>query len=154
MSAPHELTFALGKPWLFELVEEDGTRTRSDLGYNRMWISTSFGTEVGLPTSIFAHEVSLGDPVLDTPPLSDDTESSEDGDYGAEEDTTEMELDFETENDSQNGGSNPIESNSLSKKGPQVIKKSKGYWEDLSGWGIMSPKSTSKGKEKVTRITS
>ena len=127
---------------------------RSDLGYSRMWISTSFGTEVGLPTSIFAHEVSLGDPVLDTPPLSDDTESSEDGDYdGTEEATTEMELDFETENDSQNDRSNTIESNSLPKKGPQVIKKSKGYWEDLSGWGITSSKPTSKGKEKVTRIT-
>jgi hypothetical protein len=146
---------ALGKPWLFELVEEDGTRIRSDLGYSRMWISTSFGIEVGLPTSIFAHEVSLGDPVLDTPPLSDETESSEDEDYsGADEDITEMELDPETENDSQDERSNPIQSNPLPKKGPEAIKKPKRYWEDLSGWGILSSKPTSKGKEKVIRITS
>lgn len=108
-----------------------------------MWISTSFGIEVGLPTSIFAHEVSLGDPVLDTPPLSDEMESSEDEYSGADEDTTEMDLDPETENDSQGPISNP-----------HPKKKSKGYWEDLSGWGILSTEPKSKGKEKVTWTTS
>ena len=126
---------------------------RSDLGFSRMWISTSFGIEVGLPTSIFAHEVSLGDPVLDTPPLSDETESSDDYD-GAEDDTTEMEIDFETENDSQNDRSSPIEPKPLPKKGPGVTKKSKGYWEDLSGWGVLNTKSISKGKKKARRVTS
>lgn len=126
---------------------------RSDLGFSRMWISTSFGIEVGLPTSIFAHEVSLGDPVLDTPPLSDETESSDDYD-GAEDDTTEMEIDFETENDSQNDRPSPIEPKPLPKKGPGVTKKSKGYWEDLSGWGVLNTKSISKGKEKARRVTS
>ena len=118
-----------------------------------MWISTSFGIEVGLPTSIFAHEVSLGDPVLDTPPLSDETESSDDYD-GAEDDTTEMEIDFETENDSQNDRPSPIEPKPLPRKGPGVTKKSKGYWEDLSGWGVLNTKSISKGKEKARRVTS
>ena len=120
-----------------------------------MWISTSFGVEVGLPTSIFAHEVSLGDPVLDTPPLSDETDSSEDEDDDeSEDDTTEMAIDLETENDSQNDRPTPIESKPLPKKGLGVIKKSKGYWEDLSGWGILNTKSISKGKEKATRVTS
>ena len=127
---------------------------RSDLGFNRMWMSTSFGVEVGLPTSIFAHEVSLGDPVLDTPPLSDEAGSSEDEDYdGAEDDITEMEIDSETDNDSQNDRPMPVESMPLPKKGPGVSKKSKGYWEDLSGWGILNTKSISKGKEKASRVT-
>lgn len=139
-----------GKPWLFELVEEDGKRTRSDLGFSRMWISTSFGSELGLPTSIFAHEVSFGDPVLDTPPLSDEAESPENEDEETDRETTEVAPSPETANDSLNNRSNPIQSNSLPRKGPAVIK-SKGYWEDLSGWGISSFKPISKGKEKGIR---
>jgi len=115
-------------------------------------MSTSFGIEVGLPTSIFAHEVSLGDPVLDTPPLSDEAESSEDEDYsGTDEDSTEMDLDPVTENDSQDDRLNLIQPTSLPKRGPGGIKKPKRYWEDLSGWGIPSSKPISKGKEKVIR---
>ena len=149
MSAAHDLIYTPGKPWLFELVEEDGTRTRSDLGFSRMWISTSFGIEVGLPTSIFAHEVSLGDPVLDTPPLSDETESSENEDDEADGDATEMVPSPETANDSLKNRSNP---NTLPKKDPVVINKPKGYWEDLSGWGIASFKPISKGKAKAVRV--
>ena len=140
----------LGKPWLFELVEEDGTRTKSNLGFSRMWISTSFGIELGLPASIFAHEVSFGDPVLDTPPLSDETEISEDEDE--DEDAMEIILSPETAKGSLNNRSNPIQLNPLPKKDPDVINKQKGYWEDLSGWGIQSFKPISKGKERAIRV--
>lgn len=111
-------------------------------------MSTSFGIEVGLPTSIFADEVSLGDPVLDTPPLSDETESSENEDDDEAEDATAMDSTPEIPSDSRNDRSNLIQSNPLPKKEPEVISKPKRYWDDLSGWGVPSFKPITRRKAR------
>jgi len=60
----------------------------------------------------------------------------------------EMDLSPETANDSRNDRSSLIQSKALPKKELDVIKKPKGYWEDLSGWGF---KPISKGKVKPIR---
>ncbi|KAG9056745.1 hypothetical protein FS842_009764 [Serendipita sp. 407] len=63
---------AHNKRALFELVEEDGTRTESLLGYSRQWMDANFAIEAGQPLSLFAWEVMERDPIVE------ETDSEED----------------------------------------------------------------------------
>ncbi|PVF96011.1 hypothetical protein CPB86DRAFT_550261 [Serendipita vermifera] len=56
---------------IFELVENDGSRHFSDLGYTRAWIAANYGVQMGQPTRIFADSVSIMDPILEETDVED-----------------------------------------------------------------------------------
>ncbi|KAG8831577.1 hypothetical protein FRC17_002930 [Serendipita sp. 399] len=73
-----EVLPALNKRALFELVEEDGSRKPSLLGYSRQWMDANFGIEAGQSITIFAWDIKKRDPIIvETEVEDDDTMDTE-----------------------------------------------------------------------------